>query len=348
MMPSPHDRPPTESPNQFWYRQKVVERIWEHHKKLGGGNGQSSAKLLQNSGYELNYFELARAARLLFGSWESAVRSSGLAVKNSGETQKFSKARLLEIIKSMAASGEDISAENMIIMYNDIWRQACGRNGYYSHWHTVLRSAGLDPTAAETEPYWNARAVQNMIMDLYESQLVINKNHIRQNFWHLYRYALRFFGSWPRAVDATGLGYERTLQECADIKTWHEHFQKNLVEVLDIFGRPVRMVDGSLNPLAANGRSPVLFGQDEATGALLGTIPRSWLHGLERSIMPLLNAEPDTRFEFYYLQGEPREWKDSRVKFISAVDLIEPSYEAGADEYMKNILALQYYVPSFL
>jgi hypothetical protein len=308
----------------------------------------------KKSEYDFNDFEVLRAVRLFFGNWNNALNAAGIHGKKESERGDINlqkpptKSRLLEIVKGLAESGEDMSPENIIIMHNYIWRWACGKNGYFSHWPTVIRNAGVDLNSLSSERYWSEGRLKNKILDIYESQLILNTHHIRDNFWHLYRFGLRLYGSWPGAVDATGLGYEIVNQEQKNTQLRQEQFQQNLFKILKLSNRSIRWLDTKENGVQRTLGPLGIFGMDESSGSFIGTVLRSWWPGLEANISAITNAAPSRSFELYYLQGEPRRWHDDRVQFVAAADLVEPSIEAGADKYMREILSLQYNVPSFL
>ncbi|UCH89743.1 MAG: hypothetical protein JSV49_03585 [Thermoplasmata archaeon] len=338
---------------EFWYRQKVVERIWAYQRKLK----LTPKELYNKSEYEFNEFDTLRAAKLFFGSWKGALAASGLHGngqaasrfgKESGERPQFSKPQVLAIIKGLADSGEDMSPENIIVMHNDIWRWACGPKGYFSHWPTALRSAGVNLNALNLQPYWTENQVKNRILDLYESQLILSTKFIRDNFWYLYRFGLRLFGSWHNAVNVTGLGYETVGAEYSMIENNQFQFQSNLQKVLQGSGRPIRQLEPSGDSIAPSLGPLGLFCTDTSDGTIIGTVLRSWWPGLERMLEPVVNNRSCPKVELYYLQGEPRAWKNDKVQFICSSDLVLPSHENGMDQYINEILSLQYNVRSFL
>jgi len=330
---------------EFWYRQKVVERTWA----LAHRYRHRPYKFAAMSEYELNEPELVRNARKFFGTWHNALTAAGVANGgrgNGGDNKTrelhLSKQRLLEIIAGMAASGEDMSAENMIVMHNPLWKAACGRSGYFSHWPTVLRHAGVDHHILGRDPFWTDPRVRNSVIDLYESQQDLSGHFIRHNFWHLYRFGLRHHSSWKAVVDSTGLGYENVMAEHAALEARQDMFQRNLFVLLGRMGRDIKLFDGihsglkrSLGPLG-------LFCTESAENTIIGTIPRAWYHGIEDKIWKIRKIMPDADLELYYLMGEPRTWPNDTVKFIGIYDLIEESMYAGTDKYMRDILTLQY------
>jgi hypothetical protein len=230
----------------------------------------------------------------------------------------------------------------MIVMYNDIWQASCGRSGYFSHWPTVLKQAGVDLRILPEEQFWTGERLTENLLDLYDSQFMISTPFMRDNFWPLYRYGMRFYGSWQNAVDASGLGYENFINEYNSLDANHELFQKLLYSLLTETGRELtRFENENINHLAGKG---VLrfFSEDSGDGTVIGTVPRSWYPGIEKPLLKLLNTKPDANIELYHLRGEPREWMNNQVKFIPVSDLTELASEAGADFYMKRLLAMQF------
>ena len=344
--------------SRFWYRQKVIDHIQDYQRK----NSTQFERTLR-SNYDLDDYELLRASRLFFGSWQKAV-DTALPARNSTpgrnkiwkingsmtpiDARSISKDRLLEIVRKLSESGEDMSPENMVIMHNDIWKLACGSGGYFSHWPTVLRKAGIDTNVLERDTFWTEARLKNRIFELYESQLFLSTYYIKDNFRYLYRIAQRYNGRWPDAVNSTGLGYDIIEAEREGTGERQKKFQENLMKILLSFGRPVVLLNGRTLKIG-NSEEPLgLFAFDSSEPAVIGTLMRSWWPKLESMLLSVSKSNPSVNIELYYLSGEPRSWTDERVKFIPASDLIEPSREAGSDQYMRDILTLQYHVPSFL
>ena len=103
---------------QFWYRQKVIEYIWEYQRK-----NKISFDNLKRSEYDMDNYELLRASRMFFGSWQKAVgtalsNGSSAKIKNGNKNhtcsdkqnnlRSVSKTMLLEIVGKLAEAGEDM------------------------------------------------------------------------------------------------------------------------------------------------------------------------------------------------------------------------------------------------
>jgi hypothetical protein len=336
----------------FWYRQKVVDRLVSQKRKYNGGRSEYNF----SNEYDTDDYELVRAAKLFFGNWKAAGIAAGLAQNGEKRQEergvenapKPSRKRLLEILSGLADAGESMAPENIVIMHNRIWQWTCGKNGYYSHWPSALKSAGIDPSGMSTEPYWTEPRLFNKILDLYESQLLLSTNYIRTNYWHLYRSGLRMFGGWKNAVDATKLGYENIIDEINSTNERQDCFQNNLFGLLRNSGRDLEWLSAKKHGLDRSTEYLGIFAIDNSDGTLYSTVPRSWWPNIEPKLTKLLSMELVRRIELYYISGEPREWRDNRIEFYSASDLIPLSCELGCDEQMRRILSLQYNIPSFL
>jgi len=336
----------------FWYRQKVVESIWELKRR----NGSDTKEFNSRSEYDFNEFDLLIAARLFFGSWRGAKTAAGIFVNGEKKTgmdsavprTKLSKQRILEILYGLATAGESMQPENFVILHNHIWQTACGRTGYFSHWPSALKSAGINLNTLATEPYWTQDRLADKILELYESQLFLSTGYIRNNYHYLYRFGMRLFGGWKNAVDATKLGYENIMEEYNNTSDRQIQLQQNLFQILGRSGRDVEWLDVRKHGLAPTSEALGMFCIDNNDGTLYGTLPRSWWPNIEPKLYKLLSKNDIERIELYYIRGEPREWRDKRIKFFALTDLVPVSNQLGTDEYMRRILAMQYNVPAFL
>jgi hypothetical protein len=261
---------------------------------------------------------------------------------------KPSRQRVLEILYGLAAAGESMTPENFVIMHNRVWHWACGKNGYYSHWPSALKAAGINLNSISLEPYWTEARLFDKILDLYESQLQLSTNYIRANHWHLYRSGLRLFGGWKNAVDAARLGYDKIIDEMGTTNERQEYFQQDLFRMLTSSGRDLSWLALNSHGLDRSREPLGPFAYGESRGTLYCSALRSWWPGMEPGLKKLLSSDNVNNIEVYFIQGEPRQWRDDSVVFYSASDLLSMSCALGCDEQMRRILSLQYNVPSFL
>lgn len=113
-----------------WTPERVIRTIQDTHRR---GNPVSHAALRRNS--------VTRAATLLFGSWDAALRASGLEPDSIRlYREPWTPEEVLREIRRKARAGEPLNAR-------DVSPYSLRRRGrvFFGSWDAALAAAGLDP-----------------------------------------------------------------------------------------------------------------------------------------------------------------------------------------------------------
>ncbi len=122
--------------------------------------------------------------------------------------QKWSKEKIVEMIKDLKRQNIDISASNISKNYIPLFTAACSRR-YFSSWANAVSAAGIDYEqileAGKTRrrkklTKWSKEQVLEEIRKA-ESQNLLTTYRDRLA---LYSAARREFGSWKQALEAAG------------------------------------------------------------------------------------------------------------------------------------------------
>ena len=103
----------------------------------------------------------------------------------------WSKERVVEAIQARQAQGLPIST----IYCDDICLYAAGKR-FWGTWNQALQAAGLPPHKKR----WSPRSVINAIVDRQRQGLPLHG--VARNDDLLEAVARRYFGSWPKALEA--------------------------------------------------------------------------------------------------------------------------------------------------
>ena len=113
-----------------WTRDRVIQAIQEIHSR---GGTVSHAALRRNS--------VTRAATLLFGSWDAALRAAGLDPDEVRIYRKpWTSDEVMQEIQRKARMGAPLNAKNV-----SPYSLRCRGRIFFGSWDAALAAAGLDP-----------------------------------------------------------------------------------------------------------------------------------------------------------------------------------------------------------
>ena len=119
--------------------------------------------------------------------------------------RKWSKELILNEILNL----KEVSAKQNQLQHSGLYGAAIR---YFGSWKNAVEAAGLNYTHVRKNKksgYWTEAII-------IESILTLPKKHssfVRRNHADLYNGALRFFGSWEKAVSSAGLDYGKIQKE---------------------------------------------------------------------------------------------------------------------------------------
>jgi hypothetical protein len=148
-----------------------------------------------------------------FGSWERAVKASGLEYEKISSQRphlKRGKEQLIAEIRNRKASGLPINYKSVQLENGGLLltaRKCFGRKG----WQKALRAAGFNPRNENPRRMrtWNKESIIAEIKRRSESHQPLNYKSVDKNDRSLIYMAVTIFGSWDNALGASGLDCEK-------------------------------------------------------------------------------------------------------------------------------------------
>jgi len=125
--------------------------------------------------------------------------------------RKWSREKIIEDIKSLAAAGHSLSTRSMAELGYSGMVTTSYKPEYFGSWRNAIVAAGLDPKAVcRRKRKWTRERILERIQELHASGEDLSHSAAKRNHQYLVVVAIngRFFGSWRQAVQAAGIDYE--------------------------------------------------------------------------------------------------------------------------------------------
>ncbi len=188
-----------------WSREKIMEDI-----RTLAADGHS---LSTRSMAELGYSGMVTTSYKpeYFGSWRNAIIEAGLDPKEvCRRKRKWTKEHILERIRQLHTSGEDLSHSAakrnhqylVVVAIND---------RFFGSWRQAIEAAGIDYEEVSKHEYWDRERICERIRELHQAGESLSHEDAKRYHGALVSAASspRYFGSWGGAIRAAGLDYDQ-------------------------------------------------------------------------------------------------------------------------------------------
>ncbi len=195
-----------------WDKRKVVAQIHERHRV----GLRLNAHAIQKEDSKLN-----NAAVTHFGSWKKSIKAAGLdyrriRCKRQSWRTMWSKEKIIAKILERQTNGLRINGAAVYQEDLGLYRAAqkwFGRKGY----GRALRKAGINPHDINPLTIWTKKKLIWTILDLCERNIPLDSTNLCSIGQRtVITGGAYLFGSWPNAIKAAGLDYEKVRR----LKSW--------------------------------------------------------------------------------------------------------------------------------
>ncbi len=153
-----------------------------------------------SQGLALNHDAVARKAKPLenaalrnYGSWDAALRASGIAVPEARRARSWSRESLTRAIRKLNGEGAPVNAK--AVEKADPGLHLSARR-WFGSWDEALRASGIDPLAVRRSRVWSREDVIRAIRA--RPAMRSGEAFLRER--KLWVAARKHFGSWNAAV----------------------------------------------------------------------------------------------------------------------------------------------------
>jgi len=185
-----------------------MKKTWDKARVL------EALRRLHRSGADLSYNRLASKAQSLvsaaayhFGSYRKAVEKAGIDYAEIVRRPRWSKARIIQLIKQAKRSGEDLNWSAVTRRRDEMGKAAFAslQPRLFGRWDRALVAAGLDPDQISRYRRWDRKSIVAELKRRLRDRKPLNSGAIQRQDPGAHAAAIRHFGTYDQAVKAAGI-----------------------------------------------------------------------------------------------------------------------------------------------
>lgn len=167
-----------------------------------------SSQHLNAYAVEVDDSPLIAAARRIYGSWNNALIAAGVDPSSVRAPAKrrprgsWSREAVIQEIRRYASNATPLNAHHMQRVDNPLVAAA---THYFGTWSLALEAAGKDPLSIRQNIIRDQDQIIDAIRELAKTETNLRDFSVRDHDRALYGAAQKYFGSWRKALQASGL-----------------------------------------------------------------------------------------------------------------------------------------------
>jgi hypothetical protein len=181
-----------------WNKREILAEIRRQHKKgVGLSYNQLSAKMQS----------LVSAAAYHFGSYRRAVQQAGIEYSTVLRRPRWTKARIIALIKSAHRRGEQLNWSSVTHRRDELGKAAFAslQPRLFGKWQRALHAAGLDGQEIARYRRWDKTSITHELKSRARNGQPVNSGALQAHDPGLHAAAVRYFGAFDAALRAAGL-----------------------------------------------------------------------------------------------------------------------------------------------
>lgn len=188
--------------SQTWNEQNIANEILRRYY---------AKKPLHYTGVAEDYLSLLRAATRCFGTWEAAITFAGLDYAEIRLYKVWTRARIIARIRELHTQGADLSWRYISSHVDPQMAAAAVKKIHFGSWRRALEAAGLDYDTIRRYRDWDSERVLKSVRERHQKGKSLNAKNMQRQDITLLTAARRRYPSWPHALSAAGLDYEKIV-----------------------------------------------------------------------------------------------------------------------------------------
>lgn len=341
--------------DHYWYRQGVIDQIFEIYRI--GSETNNTKPLILPTVIEQGEVELFKASIILFGSWGNAISEAGLGSILEKQMQDLNKdywtsERIIKQIQLLFSGGVDLSAGFIKHIYPELYYFS-RKKDRFGAWTSALeeREVDLRNLRSNRNRFWSLKRIFSTIIDYDMSYGDIQPVTIRKQNPSLYSASRRYFKTWPEAVKRAGASLQKNLIKVVIEPLRNYILLEVLKKIFDALNIPYKeqnngngTMDDGLDRynliIPEVQKLPNLFLEkiENKDRIYVTTSYRTWKPGIDQRIKNWLDIYQ--KVEIYNSVGEPRKWIDDKVRFNNFNQFYDILAQHGRDQIISELSLL--------
>lgn len=179
----------------IWNKERIIAELKALHKKKVDLSYNNLAKKHQ---------ALVSAAAYHFKSYRNAVEKAGINYEEIVRRPRWNKQRVIAIIKSAKKKGWDLNWSSVTKRRDDLGKAAFAaiQGRLFGSWDRALTAAGLDADEVSRYRRWSKNTIVFELKARAADGENLNSGAVQQEDPGLHAAALRYFGSYDKALRA--------------------------------------------------------------------------------------------------------------------------------------------------
>lgn len=179
----------------IWDRTRILQKLKQLHKSKRDLSYNAMARAMQ---------PLLSAAAYHFGSYRKAVESAGIDYADVLRRPRWSKTRIIQMIKQARRAGEDLHWAAVTQRRDELGRAAFAslQPRLFGRWDRALQAAGLDAGEVSRYRRWNRDGIVFELRNRKQEGEALNSGALQGDDPGLHAAAVRHFGSYDAALRA--------------------------------------------------------------------------------------------------------------------------------------------------
>lgn len=178
-----------------WTKERIIAELKALYKKKVDLSYNNLAKKRQ---------ALVSAAAYHFKSYRNAVEKAGIDYEEIARRPRWNKQRVIAIIKSARKKGWDLNWSSVTRRRDDLGKAAFAaiQGRLFGSWDRALTAAGLDADEVSRYRRWSKNSIVFELKARAADGEPLNSGSVQQEDPGLHAAALRYFGSYDKALRA--------------------------------------------------------------------------------------------------------------------------------------------------
>ena len=282
--------------------------------------------------------KLYAAALGRYGTWYDALEAAGI---NAEEYRRqvikgyWTEHRILDMVKSLGASGEDLSYTHIESEKGDLLSAAMKRFG---SWENAVKKAGFDyDSFRKQHKQYTKVELLEFLRSLRARGAALDWTSVKKIDESKAMVINRLFGTYRKAIEELGLDYETVRRHRDSLRESYKGkvFEIYAREAFEILGRNLDY--HHVFKFQKERCHPDYY--DPITGLWIDAKldSRSW--GIEETVAKYLKYT--SRLQIFYLKGKRRLWGDESVEFVPISDFYQALIDRGAGDLVQDFEKLK-------